>query len=127
MKADLQWGYDRLAARLDIASSDFFPAITIQQAASIKSKYWQVQPELQNIRRRCQQLLASIGVSAALYFAYHAAVVEMWKVTKTLGYGESAAIECAAIVVLYTSRGLSQTTLETLRTQIFGIVAPVGP
>lgn len=73
-----------------------------------------------------RQVLNSAGVSVILYPFYLAFGRQVWKLAQRIS-GESAALEAAVLAAKWTARGLSTAVLETIRTQVFGINAPVGP
>jgi len=73
-----------------------------------------------------RQVLNAAGVSVIQYPFFFAFGRQVWKLAQRIS-GESAAIEAAILVAKWAARGLSQTVLETIRFQVFGISAPAGP
>ncbi len=73
-----------------------------------------------------RQVLNATGVSVIQYPFYFAFGRQMWKLVQRIT-GESAAIETATLIGKWVSRGLSQSVLEAIRTQVFSVSAPVGP
>ena len=63
------------------------------------------------------------GISVLQYAFYLGFGRQMWKLTSRIA-GETAAVEAANLIGLWVARGLSQTILETIRTQVFGVSAP---
>jgi hypothetical protein len=124
MAKPVSYGYDRLSARLDIASSDYFPDITIQQAASMKSKYLAFQSSAKAFLEKVRVQLSRDGVGGALVFGYYAAANKMRAAIANLGAGEAGKVEIAAIIVQYTAAGLSQSVLEGIRGTVLGSTAP---
>lgn len=120
-------GFGRLAARLDMPSSDYFPAITIAQAADIKQKYWMVQAFQHKIKVRVKAVLASLGTSSALTFGYYGFANEVMKAVGVHGYGDAGRTVVQVLVDKYAAMGLSQSVLERLREYVFGVQAPAGP
>ena len=121
------YGADRLFARLDIADSDYYPEVTLQQKESLKVKYFRTRTVQNYYLTQTKQMLAAIGVSGILYPSYCAFASEVAAAREKLGAGEALAIEVATLLAKWQSRGLAQATLEAIRTQVFNIGAPVGP
>ena len=121
------YGADRLFARLDLADSDYFSEVTRAQAESMKVKYFRTRTAQNYYLTQTKQVLTAAGVSSILYGAYCAFAGEVAASRNRLGAGEALAIEVALNVAKWTARGCSQTVLETIRTQVFNIGAPVGP
>lgn len=124
MAVGVQSGFDRLAARLDIATSDYFPDITVQQATSMKRKYMEVQVSYNDFLNRVKQSLSSSGVSGILYAGYFALANQMRAAVTKLGYGASGVEECAVLIAQGVSRGLSLPVCEAIRDDIIGVPAP---
>jgi len=70
-----------------------------------------------------RQVLNSDGISMIQYPYYLAFGRQLWKLTQRVS-GESAAIEAQTIIAKWVARGLDQTVLEKIRTDVFGILAP---
>lgn len=71
-----------------------------------------------------RQVLNGEGVSVVLYPAYLNFGREMWKLGAKGISGESAALEAQTLIQKWVARGLSQTVLEKLRTDVFSVPAP---
>jgi hypothetical protein len=52
---------------------------------------------------------------------------EVWALTRKEISGESMALEAATLIAKWVSRGLEQTVLQAIRTDVFNIAAPVAP
>ncbi len=50
---------------------------------------------------------------------------QMWRLQNTGVSGESLAIEAAVLIGTWQARGLSQSVLEAIRTEVFNTSAPV--
>ena len=122
-----QWGADRLFARLDLQGSQYFPAITRQQADSMKTKYFIVRNWQNRYLGATKQMLAAEGVSSIQYGAYCAFAGELDKARRSLGNGSALAFEAATLIAKWVARGLSPSTLQKIRLHVFDISAPVGP
>ena len=121
------WGADRLFARLDIADSEYFPLITRQQAGSLKTKYFTVRTAQNLYLTATKQILAADGISNIQYTAYCAFAGEMDRARRKLGAGNALALEAANLVGKWVARGLSPSTLEKVRFQVFDVSGPVIP
>ena len=121
------WGADRLFARLDLPDSQYFPAITRQQAGSMKTKYYTVRNWQNRYLVATKQVLAGDGVSSIEYGAFCAFAGELDKARRSLGNGDALALAAATLVAKWAARGLSPSTLQKVRYQVFDISAPVGP
>ena len=71
-------------------------------------------------------ILNTAGVSVIQYPFYLSFGREMWKLTNRIA-GESAAIEAAVHIAKWVARGLTQSVLESIRFDVFGVSAPAGP
>jgi hypothetical protein len=52
---------------------------------------------------------------------------EMWALTRKDISGESMALEAATLIGKWVSRGLTQSILQAIRTDVFNVAAPVAP
>jgi len=123
------YGADRLFARLDLTDSQYFPEVTRAQSESMKEKYYRHRAAQNLYLTQTKQVLAGEGVSSIAYAGYCAFAGEMAMTRNKLGGGESLAIEAQTLVAKWVARGLDQTVLEKIRTDVFNIGAPtpVGP
>lgn len=71
-----------------------------------------------------KQVLDQEGISIIQYPFYLDFGREMWRLTRMNLSGESLAVEAATLIGKWVARGLSQSVLETIRTQVFNISAP---
>jgi len=111
-------GFDtaRVKTVLDLKRPKMFEHVQAQ-IVSISSMELQV-----------KQVLDLSGVTVIHYPFYLDFGRELWHIThETEMSGESAAQEAAVMIAKWTARGLLQSVLETVRTQVFNIGAPVGP
>jgi hypothetical protein len=70
------------------------------------------------------QILDTEGVSVVAYPFYYAFARSVDKLVRHGVSGESLAVEAALLIGLWVGRGLSQSVLETIRTQVFNVGAP---
>ena len=120
-------GTARLHARLDIVDSEFFPDITLQQASTIKLSYAMQAKSRHDLNLQVKGILSGEGVSSILYLGYYGFAYQVAATLGNTGAGESGAVAVAVLLAKWAARGLSQSVLETIRTQVFNIGAPVGP
>lgn len=118
-----QYGYDRLDARLNLTDSQYYPEVTRAQADSMRTKYFAVRTLWNSIIVRVKAVLNGEGISAIEYAFYNAAAMELFKAYNSMR-GESLAIEAQTVIQKWVARGLGQTVLETIRSDVFSIPAP---
>jgi hypothetical protein len=83
---------------------------------------------LTSMEIQVKQVCDLSGVSVVHYPFYLDFGRELWHIThETEMSGESAAQEATVLIAKWVARGLTQAVLETIRTQVFNIGAPVGP
>ena len=71
-----------------------------------------------------KQVLDGEGVSMAVYSQYLCFGREVWSLQRKNVSGETLAIEAANLVTKWTNRGLDQTVLEKIRTDVFNVGSP---
>ena len=79
---------------------------------------------LASMEGQVKQVLDGSGVSIIQYPFYLNFGREMWHLAQQDMSGDSLAIEAAILIGKWTARGLTQATLETIRTQVFNVGAP---
>ena len=121
------YGADRLFARLDLTDTDYFPEVTLQQAASMKEKYFRTRTAQNYYLTQTKQVLSAAGAGAITYGGYCAFAGEVASTREKLGAGAAFVTEVATLIAKWAGRGLSQPLLEGIRTQVFNVAAPVGP
>ncbi len=84
-------------------------------------------PMITAMEIQVKQALDALGVTTSFYGLYLCFGREVWSLQRRGISGESLAVEVAVLVAKWTSRGLSQTALEIIRTQVFNVSAPAGP
>lgn len=73
-----------------------------------------------------KEILDAANIVPMKYGVYYAFAARLWKLTHTAS-GTSAANEAEALITLYVARGLQQTVLQDIRTNVFNIAAPTAP
>jgi len=113
---DAKYNTERIKAVLDAKREAMFSRVVA------------VFPELASMETQTKQVLDQIGVSMIQYPFYLDFARELWRMADHEVSGESAAKEAATLIGKWVSRGLNQSTLESIRTGVFNISAPVpGP
>jgi hypothetical protein len=111
-------GYDTTAmkAKIDKKRADMLSRVQAQ-VTSIASMENQV-----------KQVCDLAGSSVIQYPFYLDFGRELWSMTHERELsGEAAAQAAAVLIAKWVARGLTQAVLETIRTGVFNISAPVGP
>lgn len=121
------WGADRLFARLDIADSDYFPAITREQAGSIKVKYFLTRVPANLLIVRVKQVCAAHAVPVLKVMFYIAYAHEVRRMLASAGGGVPVAAEVAIIQAKWVGRGLSTGVLRAIAYDVFNILPPGVP
>jgi hypothetical protein len=81
-----------------------------------------------SMENQVKQTIDAEGVSVITYPFYLNFGRELWHIThQTEMSGESAAVEAASLIGKWVSRGLAQSVLEAIRTQVFNIGRPTTP
>ncbi|MBN2537791.1 hypothetical protein JXB37_05895 [candidate division WOR-3 bacterium] len=84
-----------------------------------------VVPALASMEGQVKQVLDGEGVSIILYPFYLAFGREMWRLQHNQEMsGESYAVEAQTLIQKWVARGLSQTVLEKMRSDVFSVPAP---
>ncbi len=81
-------------------------------------------PLIYAMEQQVKQVLDAEGVSIITYPFYLNFGREMWHLQRINLSGESLAVEAATLIGKWVARGLSQSVLERIRTQVFNIGAP---
>jgi hypothetical protein len=74
-----------------------------------------------------KQTIDASGVSVIQYPFYLCFGREMWSKCRKEMSGESLAQEAAVLVAKWVARGLTQSVLQAIRTQVFNVGAPIAP
>jgi hypothetical protein len=81
-------------------------------------------PLLATMEAEVKQVLDGEGVSVILYPFYLNFGRELWRLQRNNLSGESLAVEAQTLIQKWVARGLGQTVLEKIRTDVFTIPAP---
>jgi hypothetical protein len=111
-KWDAKFNTERVKATLDDLRPDMLASVSA------------VFPLLATMESEVKQVLDGEGVSVILYPFYLGFGRELWRLQRNNLSGESLAIEAQTLIQKWVARGLSQTVLEKLRTDVFSVSAP---
>jgi len=84
-------------------------------------------PMIASMELQVKQVLDGAGVDTTDYPGYLAFGREIWALTRKDISGESLAKAVAILVTKWTARGYTSAVLQAIRTDVFNVVAPVGP
>jgi hypothetical protein len=82
---------------------------------------------LSSMELQVKQTCDASGVSTIQYPFYLCFGREMWAMIRREMSGESAAQAAAVLITKWTARGLTQSVLQAIRTQVFNVGAPIAP
>jgi len=91
------------------------------------ARFSAVTPELVASETAVKQVLDSSGVSTITYPYYLCFGREMWALQDKEISGESLAKEAAVLIAKWVARGLTQAVLQAIRSDVFGVAAPIAP
>jgi hypothetical protein len=84
-------------------------------------------PLIAAMELQVKQVCDGAGVPTIQYPFYLCFGREMWALTRKDISGESLALEGAVLIGKWVARGLTQSLLESIRTDVFNVAAPVAP
>ncbi len=73
-----------------------------------------------------KQVCDGAGVATIMYPYYLCFGREMWSLSRREMSGESLALEAATLIAKWVARGLTQSVLQAVRTDVFNVAAPVA-
>jgi len=114
-KWNVKFNTERIKATLD----EMRPAML----ANVQAVY----PMITAMELQVKQVCDSAGVPTIQYPFYLNFGRELWALTRKEVSGESLAIEAATLITKWTARGLTQAVLQSIRTDVFNVVAPSAP
>lgn len=103
---------------------DRIKAVLEEKRPTMLEHVQSVIPNLYVMEAQVKQVLDAEGVSVITYPFYLNFGREMWRLKRQELSGESLAVEAATLIGKWVARGLAQSVLETIRTQVFDVVAP---
>ncbi len=84
-------------------------------------------PLIAAMETQVKQVCDSSGVPTIQYPFYLCFGREMWSLTRKDVSGESMAQEAAVLIAKWVARGLTQSVLQAIRTDVFNVGAPIAP
>ena len=114
-KWNAKFNTERIKATLD----DMRPAMLANVTA--------VFPMLTAMELQVKQVCDGEGVPTIQYPFYLNFGREIWALNRKEVSGESLALEAATLIAKWVARGLEQTVLQSIRTDVFNVAAPVAP
>jgi len=114
-KWNTKYNTERIKATLD------------EMRPAMLQKVTAVFPMLTAMELQVKQVCDGSGVPTRDYPSYLAFGRELWALGRKEISGESAALEAATLIAKWVARGLEQTLLQAIRSQVFNVPAPVAP
>ena len=102
-------------------------AILTAKRPSMLQNMSAVLPLMAAMEIEVKQTCDASGVPTIQYPFYLCFGREMWALTRKEISGESMSLEAATLIAKCVSRGLEQTVLQAIRSQVFNVPAPVAP
>jgi len=84
-------------------------------------------PLITAMELQVKQTCDASGVPTIQYPFYLNFGREIWALTRKEVSGESLAQEAAVLIAKWVARGLTQSVLQAIRTQVFNVGAPLNP
>jgi hypothetical protein len=84
-------------------------------------------PLIAAMELQVKQVCDGAGVPTIQYPFYLCFGREMWALTRKDISGESLALEGAVLIGKWVARGLTQSLLKSIRTDVFNVAAPIAP
>ena len=84
-------------------------------------------PLIAAMELQVKQVCDGKGVPTIQYPFYLCFGREMWALIRKDISGESLAKEAATLIAKWVARGLTQSVLQAIRTDVFNVVAPIAP
>jgi len=84
-------------------------------------------PLITAMELQVKQVCDGAGVPTIQYPFYLCFGREIWALTRKEISGESLALEAATLVAKWVARGLTQSVLQAVRTDVFNVAAPIAP
>ena len=84
-------------------------------------------PLITAMELQVKQVCDGSGVPTIQYPFYLNFGREIWALSRKEISGESLAQEAATLIAKWVSRGLTQTVLQAIRTDVFNVAAPIAP
>jgi len=86
-----------------------------------------IYPMIAAMELQVKQVCDGSGVPTIQYPFYLCFGREMWALSRKDISGESLALEAATLIAKWVARGLEQSVLQSIRTDVFNVGAPIAP
>jgi len=114
-KWNAKYDTERIKATLDVMRPTMLANVTA------------VFPMITAMELQVKQVCDSAGVPTINYPFYLNFGREIWALTRKEVSGESLALETATLIAKWVARGLTQSVLQAIRTDVFNVSAPIAP
>ena len=114
-KWNAKYDTERIKATLDVMRPTMLANVTA------------VFPMITAMELQVKQVCDSAGVPTINYPFYLNFGREIWALTRKEVSGESLALEAATLIAKWVARGLTQSVLQAIRTDVFNVAAPIAP
>jgi len=84
-------------------------------------------PMIAAMELQVKQVCDGAGLPTIQYPFYLCFGREMWALSRKDISGESLALEAATLIAKWVARGLTQSVLQAIRTDVFNVAAPIAP
>jgi hypothetical protein len=84
-------------------------------------------PMIAAMELQVKQVCDGAGLPTIQYPFYLCFGREMWALSRKDISGESLALEAATLIAKWVARGLTQSVLQAIRTDVFNVSAPIAP
>ena len=112
---NVKYNTERIKATLD------------EKRPSMLANVTAVTPMITAMELQVKQVCDGVGVPTIQYPFYLCFGREMWALSRKDISGETFALEAATLIAKWVARGLTQSLLESIRTDVFNVAAPVTP
>ena len=102
-------------------------AILVEKRPKMLEHVSAVYVSLASMESQVKQTIDAAGVSTIQYPFYLCFGREMWSKSRKEMSGESLALEAATLIAKWVARGLTQSVLQAIRTDVFNVAAPIAP
>ena len=114
-KWNVKFNTERIKATLD------------EMRPSMLANVTAVYPMITAMELQVKQVCDGAGVSVIQIPFYLNFGRELWALSRKEVSGETLAIEAATLIAKWVARGLTQSVLYSIRTDVFNVSAPVAP
>ena len=102
-------------------------AILTEKRPTMLQNMSAVVPLIAAMELQVKQVCDGAGVPTIQYPFYLCFGREVWALTRKDISGESLAVEAAVLIAKWVARGLTQSVLQAIRTDVFNVAAPIAP